>query len=47
MLEGISFRDIDINFDFTSDTPRYWDGFWEDDLVFGNLIMTLIQQVRL
>ena len=35
MLEGISFRDIDINFDFTSDTPRYWDGFWEDDLFFG------------
>ena len=21
--------DIDVNFDFTSDTPRYWDGYWE------------------
>ena len=21
--------DIDVNFDFTSDTPHYWDGFWE------------------
>lgn len=20
---------IDVDFDFTSDTPRYWDGFWE------------------
>ena len=20
---------IDVNFDFTSDTPRYWDGYWE------------------
>lgn len=20
---------IDVNFDFTSDTPHYWDGFWE------------------
>lgn len=21
-------HDIDVNFDFTSDTPNYWDGFW-------------------
>ncbi len=20
---------IDVNFDFTTDSPRYWDGFWE------------------
>lgn len=22
-------NNIDISFDFTSDTPGYWDGFWE------------------
>ena len=20
---------IDVNFDFTTDSPGYWDGFWE------------------
>ena len=22
-------REIDVSFDFTSDTPGYWDGFWD------------------
>ena len=22
-------KPIDVDFDFTSDTPGYWDGFWE------------------
>ena len=22
-------RDIDVKFDFTSDTKGFWDGFWE------------------
>lgn len=22
-------RDIDVNFDFTSDTKGFWEGFWE------------------
>ena len=25
-------NDIDTKFDFTSDTPDYWDGFWNNDL---------------
>mgnify|MGYP004679002701 FL=1 len=25
-------NDIDTKFDFTSDTPNYWDGFWNNDL---------------
>ena len=27
--------DIDIDFDFTTDTPKYWDNFWEQDDVLG------------
>lgn len=26
---------IDINFDFTTDTPRYWDDFWKDECGIG------------
>ena len=26
---------IDINYDFTCDTPGYWDNFWENDLGLG------------
>lgn len=26
---------IDVHFDFTTDTPRYWDNFWEQDDVLG------------
>lgn len=24
-----SLQEIDVHFDFTSDTPRFWDGFWD------------------
>lgn len=27
--------DIDINFDFTLDTPKYWDNYWKKDNVLG------------
>ena len=26
---------IDVNFDFTTDTPSYWDNFWQNDDVLG------------
>ena len=26
---------IDVNFDFTTDTPRYWDKFWDSDPILG------------
>jgi len=26
---------IDVNFDFTIDTPKYWDNFWEKDSILG------------
>ena len=26
---------IDIDFDFTSDTPHYWDNFWNDSILGG------------
>ena len=26
---------IDVNFDFTTDTPRYWDDFWDKDHILG------------
>ncbi len=28
-------NNIDVNFDFTSDTPKYWDGFWAKDGILG------------
>ena len=29
--------DMDVKFDFTTDSPNYWDGFWErnDGLGYG------------
>ena len=27
---------IDVTFDFTTDTPRYWDGYWEKDSLLGS-----------
>lgn len=29
---------IDVNFDFTTDTPNFWDDFWKDEILggFGN-----------
>ena len=26
---------IDTDFDFTSDTPNYWNGFWNDNILGG------------
>ncbi len=26
---------IDVNFDFTLDTPNYWKGFWDDSILGG------------
>ncbi|MDD6203852.1 MAG: hypothetical protein PUC05_02505 [Firmicutes bacterium] len=26
---------IDTNYDFTSDTPHYWDNYWDNDIVLG------------
>lgn len=26
---------IDVNFDFTTDTPNYWNNFWERDILLG------------
>lgn len=28
-LNNITIKDIDVDFNFTSDTPGYWDGFWD------------------
>lgn len=28
---------IDVNFDFTTDTPHYWDNYWESDNLLGHL----------
>jgi hypothetical protein len=28
-------KEININFDFTSDTPRYWDNFWQNNYGLG------------
>lgn len=28
---------IDVNFDFTTDTPHYWDNYWESDRLLGHL----------
>ncbi len=28
-------KNIDVNFDFTTDTPRYWENFWEKDNILG------------
>lgn len=30
-----SLRDIDVYYDFTSDTPGFWDGFWERNSGLG------------
>lgn len=27
---------IDVTFDFTTDSPRYWDGFWEKNDLLGS-----------
>ena len=27
--------ELDVNYDFTTDTPNYWDNFWEIDPILG------------
>lgn len=27
-MSNFEMRRIDVNFDFTTDTPHFWDGFW-------------------
>lgn len=29
MIRVNSIKDLDVKFDFTSDSPGYWDGFWD------------------
>lgn len=31
-------KNIDVTFDFTSDTPYYWDGFWNNELGYSKSI---------
>ena len=28
---------VDVNFDFTTDTPHYWDNYWDSDNLLGHL----------
>mgnify|MGYP003300311524 CR=1 FL=1 len=28
-------NEIDTNFDFTTDTPKFWDNFWNNNDGFG------------
>ena len=30
-MDTYELKDIDVGFDFTSDTAHYWDGFWKED----------------
>lgn len=34
-MENLHKRDIDIQFDFTTDTPRYWENFWNNNNGLG------------
>ncbi len=37
-MDTYELKDIDVGFDFTSDTAHYWDGFWkEDDLGWSKM----------
>lgn len=31
LMDTYELKDIDVGFDFTSDTTHYWDGFWKED----------------
>lgn len=37
---------IDINYNFTQDTPHYWDGFWDNDSILGGSDMTPIVRAK-
>lgn len=32
----MQYKDIDVNFDFTTDTPRFWDDYWMKDETLGH-----------
>lgn len=36
MTKELSIKDIDVNFDFTTDTPHYWDNYWDYDKILGH-----------
>lgn len=36
-LKELKIKNIDVEFDFTTDTPGYWDGFWTDSLGKSNV----------
>lgn len=37
-MDTYELKDIDVGFDFTSDTAHYWDVFWkEDDLGWSKM----------
>ena len=38
LMDTYELKDIDVGFDFTSDTAHYWDDFWkEDDLGWSKM----------
>lgn len=39
-------KDINVNFDFTTDTKGFWDGFWERNDGLGAGGLTLILKVK-
>ena len=32
----ISLKDIDVNYDFTLDTPSYYDNYWKNEMRSGH-----------
>ena len=41
LMDTYELKNIDVGFDFTSDTAHYWDDFWkEDDLGWSRWIRT-------
>ena len=32
----ISLKDVDVNYDFTLDTPNYYDNYWKNEMGSGN-----------
>ena len=44
LMDTYELKDIDVGFDFTSDTAHYWDGFWkEDDLGWSRIRTQKVQ----
>lgn len=34
-MRNLEMKSIDVNFDFTTDTPNFWDGFWDNNNGLG------------